>query len=50
VTTPKKQSVPKKAATKPGPKAARLKLDGTWERAAGKAVRLAKPPDGWPKR
>lgn len=40
----------KDKAAKRGPKAATLKLSGDWQKAAGKAVRLAKPPEGWPKR
>lgn len=34
---------------KTGPKSERLKIDGDWESAMGKAVKKKKPKDGWPK-
>ena len=33
---------------KTGPKTGRLKIDGDWESAMGKAVKKKKPKDGWP--
>ena len=32
----------------PGPEADRLKIDGDWKDAVGKALDKEKPPEGWP--
>jgi hypothetical protein len=34
---------------KPGPEAQRLKGHGDWKEAVGRAVRLERPAEGWPK-
>jgi hypothetical protein len=35
--------------SKPGPKADRLKIEGDWKKAVGKAISVEKPAGGWPK-
>ena len=37
-----------KKRKKPGPKEDKLKINGDWEKAIGKAIRKEKPADGWP--
>ena len=34
---------------KPGPDPERLKIDGDWEDAMKRALKVEKPADGWPK-
>ena len=34
---------------KPGPDPERLKVEGDWEEAMGKALKKKKPAEGWPK-
>ncbi len=34
---------------RPGPEPERLKIDGTWEEAAAKALKKKRPASGWPK-
>lgn len=43
----KKKSVQKSRAT-PGPVPHRLKIEGDWESAAAKVVKVPRPPEGWP--
>jgi len=33
----------------PGPEPERLKIEGNWEAAAGKAIKKKRPEGGWPK-
>jgi len=33
---------------KPGPKGARLKIEGDWKKAVKKALEVERPADGWP--
>ena len=37
-----------KKKPKPGPEPDRLKLEGDWKKAVGKAVRKKRPEGGWP--
>lgn len=32
----------------PGPEPERLKIDGDWEDAIRRALKVKRPPDGWP--
>jgi hypothetical protein len=33
----------------PGPAPERLKIEGDWESAVGRSLRVVKPAEGWPK-
>jgi hypothetical protein len=43
---PNKKTKPRKA---PGPAPEMLKIEGDWKDAVKKALRVKKPPGGWPK-
>ena len=38
-----------KGRSKPGPKADRLKVEGPWGKALGRAIQKPRPKRGWPK-
>lgn len=49
MTGKKRPKAPQEPKAKPGPKADKLKIPGSWKRAIKKSFRKEKPPEGWPK-